>query len=477
MRKKYVLYLAMFLALFLTAAVPLFATNYFSADEPSYTAEEQRALLLELFDSVVSTDAPIVDLSDEWVSLEQFMKNQHSSLLTINSIINESYSRGHGGLRFPDYMGGAYLDINGNLVLLVVDSFRIMDTPSANIALSDNVSVRFVEHSYKYLHHLFTDILERVNYIERDGDVISYLVSFSLNEEENSLEIILDSINDENIEHFRRTISNSPALRFTTYEEIYLRDLEWERRSTEIARAEETLLGNYHSSFDYATTDSRSDTIFIYPGTTAIVGPNTPTTEPGSIAFPVTCNSVPRPNFRHCGFVTARHVLLPSANQGSRVSRVTFAPFNSTRIGEVTRSVRSHDVAFVSMDRNVVPTNVLPFCRRQLTFDHAPSLQNSTVITVGATSRRNISARVTSTSASVTIDGARVSVARTRFDDSSVLTRDGDSGGIVFQPIDFFDRAAWVAGIHVAINTFGFNNGYFVMSRCAVDALNVRLGH
>jgi len=151
---------------------------------------------------------------------EEFVQNQLRSLEIfeqLHSVLLQS-TDGRSEV-YPDFFGGAYIDENGNLVILLTEAvaYDALGSGGMRDGLSDKgISFRFVEFSAAELESINDAIYEIISPIFGTSYCIyaDNVVFWGIDDRTNRLVVQLEILTDEKITGFRENIFDSPALYF-----------------------------------------------------------------------------------------------------------------------------------------------------------------------------------------------------------------------------------------------------------------------
>ena len=114
---------------------------------------------------------------------------------------------------FPDYYGGSYLTPDDHLVVYIKGDMQKGMGAIKSVVKDDSCIIyKACDFSYQEL----TDIMERLNSILRkqEKEESSHLQGFGLYEKENRIKVMLFDLNEKEIQHFKDTFFDHPALIF-----------------------------------------------------------------------------------------------------------------------------------------------------------------------------------------------------------------------------------------------------------------------
>jgi len=322
-----------------------------------------------------------------------------------------------GQVMYPYYFGGMYIDEEGNLVVLQVESPYDSEIGSR---FSDDIIVKMVEFSYNeimMIHNQLTRIFtnEYLKYPNLAGswtDIIN-----------NRVVVTLFEYNDEAISNFKENVSQSPLIVFEEYEILNL--------------YEESYLDKAESMMNNYSQITPLNNVTVSPGDTIRMGSST-----GgrcSVGFRVGNRGVR-------GFVIAAHC----GGNGTRVYNAS-----GRHIGTVRSRFLEHiDASFVEINANVNVGSVLPYAV-QLAPVAATPVVGQIIISRGAINgmRSGLISRV-NYNTTITGVGTITNALRT-----TLIGSPGDSGGVAFSR--FNGQIHHIQGIVIG----GQNNANGIVSR------------
>ena len=141
------------------------------------------------------------------------MQNQSRALITAEYIYDMFPGTGWPPA-YPDYFGGLYLNDDGNLVVLIVESYAGSDDVADFLNRVQNAGgaiVRYVEFSMSKLLSI-QDTL--IYYFDRDHPASRVLRGSGLDTVANRVNVYMLSHSDDDMALFRSEIANSPAIVF-----------------------------------------------------------------------------------------------------------------------------------------------------------------------------------------------------------------------------------------------------------------------
>jgi len=374
--------------------------------------------------------------------LSERMQVEKASLSAYTNIINALTTRNDYVL-YPSNYGGAFLNEDGKLVILITPSDNtqlIRETNNSyerllssvdvdfNSALFNEKSLEFqrtaqelmslsdgrnesyilfreARYSYMYLSELIEELNHAICDNSNMDSIWNYITGFALLTNKNAISIQVFELNDSKIDRFRYEVSSSGALVF-------------------------------ENSDGFAMSES------IRAGQQA----NT-----GSIGFRARSGS-----FR--GFVTTGH---GGIRTGSSVSQMSVGPIGVCVIGRADNNV---DAAFVRTDHIAGPMTDITHGGRRISGRSDSPLLGTTVFMEGWGTNSISMGNITSTNATVTYSITGGTITRRNMIVANYMSRQNDSGGIVY---DVQNR---VLGIHTAAGTI---NRYIERVRNIEDWLGV----
>jgi len=158
---------------------------------------------------------------------EQFFINQDAATATAD-LIYDTFPVRRSGLEeivmYPPSFGGMYIDSDGNLVVLTVESMAD-SRPTSNtyfdIALSGDANIRYVEFSYAELQSTFRSIsnflseyYSEENLSNRGCPIVYNIDSAGIDTRANRVEVALLDTSPQQLELFREKVVDHPALVF-----------------------------------------------------------------------------------------------------------------------------------------------------------------------------------------------------------------------------------------------------------------------
>lgn len=324
-------------------------------------------------------------------------------------------------LVYPDYYGGAYINDDNKLVMLVKKEFASTRAASNLISqISDEVIVDECEYSYNELQEVVEEIATK---IEQDFSCASNIGMYGIINKTNRVEVSLYDNSDSGISSFKQQIVNSPMIVF--YRNINSKEKEG------LLVTEDANSYTIYPQTPFFYTFNCGERIRVSFGTT--IGYKN-----ASIGYRAKdCNG-------RVGFVTAGHAFY--STEHGYVSNVLH-PTHNTLIGYASRENIIYnkgclDAAFVYCDSSEVKiTNILH--SNAVTFPDTVSteivipIEGQNIYMKGATTYGATSSyalgKVLCESAAFTdvINGDTVTYVRDAIF-TSYTGQSGDSGGIVF---------------------------------------------
>ena len=164
---------------------------------------------------VASDNDKMVDIASELDALfiaefgYAFVQN-HNQSVEIALSLEGSFARDRlGRTIYPEYFGGFYIDIYGNLVILVVKSAMIEAQGITNASISD---IQFAETITREVGFSYNELIDMFRFLNK---VPVYLASsWHVDVMKNRIVVNLVELNDESIFYFKQTIVDSPMIVF-----------------------------------------------------------------------------------------------------------------------------------------------------------------------------------------------------------------------------------------------------------------------
>ncbi|MBC8053793.1 MAG: hypothetical protein H7Y13_12080 [Sphingobacteriaceae bacterium] len=334
-------------------------------------------------------------------------------LQKIHAAFSSTPGREKNGISdYPGYYGGAYINPQGKLVVLIKGESDKERKNITKIIGTDNFITMPCKHSYKSLVKIMTDLNEfKLN--KANASKSANFNAYALVDAQNLVIVELDNFNEKKIEEFRKTVMNSSGISF------------------ERSPGRCILQGA------------------LKPGCPAQVDAGT-----GSFAFRAKRSSDAKE-----GMVTAGHIIPVG---GSLYE-------NGVKIGtcSASRQSGSVDAAFIPIND---PVTYFP---SQLICNTADVLSTQTsqpgvgtVVNMRGTTTGYSSGSIISTNASTTTAGG---ITYTNLTSADYASASGDSGGIIYTYISSTNTRPTV-GIHLGNNTI---RAYFTKADLALSALGV----
>ncbi|WP_339813110.1 hypothetical protein [Zunongwangia profunda] len=306
--------------------------------------------------------------------------------------------------KYPDYYGGAYIEQNGQLVVLINGEMGLGKQAVTAIIGNGNIEFKKADYSFARLTEIMNSLNEFV-LSKKNIAVSDNFKTFSLIDKENRIVVELDDYSDQKIFEFRKSVLNSPAIVFTK-----------SSGKTELEAQLE-------------------------PGCKA--AKNSSGTSYGSFGFRAKRNSD-----NVAGMVTAGHVI--------GVGQTLY--YGGTAIGTCSASQQSGsvDAAFIPISNptSYTPSNTLcttssSILSTSTSLPGAGTIVNKRGITTGRTS-----GSITSTNATTTTTAG---ITYTNLTSAGYSSSGGDSGGIVYTYISS-TGTLYTVGVHLGSNS---SNAFF----------------
>ena len=369
MRHKKVLSVLLALAMVFSAITPLSAYQF------TASIEEDTLILTE------AEPRPFCSITFDAVATEfgiEFATNYVKSIGLLNRFYNSLPQNRLGQPIYPENFGGIYINCEGNLVILQVWGYcesdldigamvRYRQSTEIMQGIADaGVLLRQVEFPYNTLRNTF-DFLDWFIPNNQECVVTSNADGISLDVINNQVIVLLASYTEDNINLFRNTVLDTPYIVFK--ESV----VEFERNFVSYELPE-----TYEDSFDYVDYATQQ---LITPSSTIVVNPGDTirlrcqilniVVNAGSIGYRATYLN------QLVGFTTAAHISFGTHNRELRINDRVYNDRNQ-HIGTIRRSnLSTVDMAFFSVEPNVVAGNSVAFGRL---LNNAPAWH-----TVGAT--------------------------------------------------------------------------------------------
>lgn len=113
---------------------------------------------------------------------------------------------------YPDYYGGCYIDDNANLVVYVTND-SLNTKSSLPISNDANVVIKSCDYSFNELHAVKKTISDFLN-ADVNNSIADNVVYVSLRDIDNRIAVGLLDNSTNQIDEFKRSIANSPAITF-----------------------------------------------------------------------------------------------------------------------------------------------------------------------------------------------------------------------------------------------------------------------
>ena len=114
---------------------------------------------------------------------------------------------------YPDYYGGAYIDHNGKLVVLVTQPVDECKRIIEKIANEENFIVKNCQYSYKELLTI-KEKIEKLHNENLDSKIFKNLTIYGVSDRENLVFVELDDFCGERIKLFKEKVVDSPMIVF-----------------------------------------------------------------------------------------------------------------------------------------------------------------------------------------------------------------------------------------------------------------------
>lgn len=114
-----------------------------------------------------------------------------------------------GDVSYPDFYGGSYIDYDGNLVILIKEGYEgdASDLLGTNV---DNVVIKNCKYSYNELLNVLNLIRKKAE--EKNEILFKTTSMYGIDEESNSVNVVLYDKEQRLIDLFKAKIANSPVL-------------------------------------------------------------------------------------------------------------------------------------------------------------------------------------------------------------------------------------------------------------------------
>jgi len=375
----------------------------------------------------------------------EFATNYVRTLTMLNNFIDSLPVSRTGELMFPDYFGGAYIDGDGNAVLLMVgmpiespvlEGRGVVSRPISEhveqMQTSEGVTVREVEFAYSALWAAIHALNDLSQYAPELLDKVT-AYGWYLDVIGNRIVVELYDFTEEAIDLFRTTVFDAPLLAFAQSDGPIIVDCNM----AEINYLQESIAPlNSLESIEplNSLVTGVGDRLYVRRGLTLRAWE-------GSIGYRATLGGAR-------GFITAAHL-----RGGLRNGDIIYAR-NGQRIGTIANAnhimLQGVDAAFITLDAGVEISNTTAgVAISSHTISHF--FVGQEIAATGATLGTRFG-QVTRPTANITlrISGASVFVNNTV--ESNLARASLDSGGIVFCLF-----SGGVVGIHVSGTTTAAN--------------------
>ena len=116
-----------------------------------------------------------------------------------------------GDVSYPDFYGGSYIDYDGDLVILIKEGYEgdASDLLGTNV---DNVVIKNCKYSYNELLNVLNLIRKKAE--EKNEILFKTTSMYGIDEESNSVNVVLYDKEQRLIDLFKAKIANSPVLNF-----------------------------------------------------------------------------------------------------------------------------------------------------------------------------------------------------------------------------------------------------------------------
>ena len=163
-------------------------------------------------------ECPIQFWEDQGLDADM-MRNQ-SHAITIADYIYENFPGTGWPPAYPDYFGGLYLNNEGNLVVLIVESHAGSDEVAEFLARVENAGGAIVRHVEFSMSELLSIQDTLMYYFDRDHPASRIIRGSGLDTMANRVNVYLLSQNEDDMNLFRSEIADSPAIIFHNMREI-----------------------------------------------------------------------------------------------------------------------------------------------------------------------------------------------------------------------------------------------------------------
>jgi len=318
--------------------------------------------------------------------------------------------------KYPKYYGGAYIEENGQLVVLI--NGKMESGKAAVISIIGEGNIEFIKADFSFAQ--LTEIMNSLNeYVirKKNPSVSRNFKTYYIMDKENRVVVELDNYRDEKIAEFKKNVGNFPGILFTK-----------SSGETEIEAS-------------------------LQPGCKAAI--NSSGTSYGSFGFRAKRNSDNK-----AGMVTAGHVI--------GVGQTLY--YGSTAVGtcSVSQQSGSVDAAFVPITNTTsyTPSNLLCTTSSSVlstttSLPGAGTVVNKRGITTGRTSGTIISTNATTTTTA--------GITYTNLTSASYSSSGGDSGGLVYTYISS-TGTLYTVGVHLGSNSC---NAFFSKANNVLSSLGL----
>lgn len=117
-------------------------------------------------------------------------------------------------IHFPEYYGGAFINENDKLVVLVTNSQFNRQKNIEDIVGSKNSIVKPCQYSYRQLNDIMNDLNELLLNNPSKNPAIENITQAKLMEADNSIVVELLECTEEKINEFKENLINSPMIKF-----------------------------------------------------------------------------------------------------------------------------------------------------------------------------------------------------------------------------------------------------------------------
>ena len=183
------------------------------------------AILFTLLSGVSAFDSPQIinqRLFAQRMERERQSNIEYNALLdsfandNVKTRVLSSKPLSNDEIMYPDYYAGAYLDDDGELVVLMTEEKAVLENQELVISKTGNQNIITKTAKYSYRH--LTDVMNTINtYMEdKTGDkaLLASVKTWGLYDDKNCVTVTLQGLTDEKIELFRKEIVDSPAINF-----------------------------------------------------------------------------------------------------------------------------------------------------------------------------------------------------------------------------------------------------------------------